>query len=345
MCRMIVALVMAVCSLALCDAPQNPRSSIVVENRVLATVRDQIVTVFDVVKKMDMIFYQQFPQYRSTPEARYEFYRANWKRIFQELVDRQLILSMAEEKHFEVTNGDIREELEDTFGPHAMMNLYEGGLSLHEVEEMMRADILLRRALSFYVHSPVLAAVTPSVLRAAYRKLAEELKGKYGWIWRTVTVKGVHGNCSEEIAKRMWNVLQTEGRTVEEAAAVLGKEYEVVASQPFHSEKSQVASNVCAVLEGLQLKTFSEPQPFTSRSDPRQGWRCYIIDEKVAVPVPPFEELESTLRQEIASPVIARRTVEFFEDLRKEYGVKNLLSLEELQALDPFHLKEKSGAS
>ena len=48
------------------------------------------------------------------------------------------------------------------------------------------------------------------------------------------------------------------------------------------------------------------------------------------------------LRQEIASPVITKRTVEFFEDLRKQYGVKHLLSSEELQALEPFQLKEKT---
>ena len=341
--RLFVIFSIVVCSVASGETPQDHRSSIVMENKVLATVRDQIITVFDVVKKMDMIFYQQFPQYRGVPEARCEFYRANWRRIFQELVDRQLIISMAEEKHFDVTNGDIREELEEIFGPNAMMNMYEEGLSLHDVEEMMRADILLRRALSFYVHSPVISSVTPSVLRTAYEKRIEELKGGYGWVWRSATVKSKSGDCPEGVAKQMWSLLQKSHCTIEQISAELGNGYEVVLSQPFRSEKSEVAPTVQAVLEQLQPQTFSEPQPFTSRSDPRQGWRCYIVDERFSVKVPSFEELEALLQNEIASPVITVRTAEFFEDLRKQYGVKHLLSAEELQALEPFHMKEKSG--
>ena len=342
MCRMVLVLAMAMYSLALCDVPQNRRPSIVVENKVLATVRDQIITVLDVTKKMDMIFYQQFPQYRGLPEARYEFYHANWRRIFQELVDRQLILSMAEEKHFDVTNGDIREEMEDSFGPNAMMNLYEEGLSIHDVEEMMKADILLRRALSFYVHSPVIAAVTPSVLRVSYKKHIEGLKEKYGWVWRSVTVKSKSGDCPKEAATRVWERLQKNHGAIEQVSAELGEDYEVTASTPFRSERSEVAPSVQTVLEQLPPQTFSEPQPFTSRSDQRQGWRCYIVDEKVSAAIPPFEEIEPVLRQQIADPVIIRRTIEFFEDLRKQYGVKQLLSSEELLAFEPFQLKEKA---
>ena len=340
--RMVVVLAVAACSLSFCDVPQSRRSSIVVENKVLAMVRDQIITVLDVTKKMDMIFYQQFPQYRGISEARYEFYRTNWKRIFQELVDRQLILSMAEEKHFDVTNGDIREEIEEFFGPNAMINVYEEGLSLHDVEEMMKGDILLRRALSFYVRSPVVAAVTPAVLRAAYKKHVEGLKERYGWIWRSITVKSRDGDCPQKIANQVWERLQKDHATVEQVGAELGDSYEVTASSPFRSEKSEVASGVQAVLEQLQPQTFSEPQSFTSRSDQRQGWRCYTVDERVSATIPSFEELEPVLRREIADPVIEKRTREFFEDLRKQYGVKQLLSSEELLAFEPFQLKEKA---
>ena len=195
------------CVPACADVPPSRSSSIIVENRVLATVRDQVITVVDVMKKLDMIFCQQFPQYRGMPEARYEFYKANWRKVFEELVDRQLIISMAEEKQFTVTNGDIREELEDAFGPNVMMSLYEEGLSMHEVHEMMKADILLRRIISFYVHSPVISSITPEVLRAAYVKKLEELKGAEGWVWRSVTVKSKGKDCPKTEADAIWKLL------------------------------------------------------------------------------------------------------------------------------------------
>ena len=322
------------------DSPSR-RSDIIIENRVLATIRDQIITVVDVMKKLDMIFCQQFPKYRHVPEARYEFYRANWRRVLEELVDRQLIVSLAEEKQFGVTNGDIRQELEEVFGPNVMMSLYEEGLSMHEVHEMMKADILLRRAMSFFVHAPVVASITPKVLKEAYQKRVAELKAKQGWVWRTVSVKSKNGDCPKDIADAVWNLLEREHQALDGIGTGLPDGIEVTVSQAFRSEQKDVAPNVRQILESLPMCEFSEPQPSTERSTVRKSWRCYIVDERFEPKAPTFIELEPALRQEIASPEITRRTIEFFDDLRKQYHVKHLFSSEELMVFEPFQLKQK----
>ena len=325
------------------DVPPSRRSSIVVENRVLATVRDQVVTVVDVMKKLDMVFCQQFPQYRGVPEARYEFYRANWRRIFEELVDRQLIISLAEEKQFTVTNGDIREELEEVFGPNVMMNLYEEGLSLHEVHEMMKADILLRRIISFYVHSPVVSSITPEVLRAAYQRRIEELKGKEGWVWRSVTVKAKGKDCPKEVADTVWKLLENDHLPIEAILVKLPEGIECVVSSPFRSEQKEVAPAIQQILEKLPLQSHSEPIPFTNRTDPHQSWRCYIVDERFEPKPPTFFELEAALREELASPEITKHTITFFDDLRRQHHVKHLFTSEQLLSFEPFQFKQKSG--
>lgn len=345
MIRLLALLASVVFSTALSgESPPSRRTSIVVENRVLATVRDQVITVMDVVKKLDMVFCQQFPQYRSVPEARYEFYRSNWRKVLEELVDRQLIISMAEEKQFTVTNGDIREELEEVFGPNVMMSLYEEGLSMHEVQEMMKADILLRRIISFYVHSPVMHAITPEVLRIAYQKRIEELKGREGWVWRSVTVKAKGTDCPKEEADKIWKQLEKERRPIEAVLSSLPDTIECVISSPFRSEYNEVSPTVRDVLETLPLHSFSEPVPFTSRTDPRQCWRCYTVDERCAIALPTFAELEEALRQELAAPEITKHTVTFFNDLRKQYHVQHLFTSEQLVSFEPFHLKQKDAS-
>lgn len=343
MFRIIALLVSLAClSGVYADVPPSRKSAVVVENKVLATVRDQVITVVDVMKKLDMVFCQQFPQYRAVPEARYEFYRSNWRRVFEELVDRQLVLLLAEEKQFGVTNGDIREELEEVFGPNVMMNLYEEGLSMHEVHEMMKADILSRRIISFYVHAPVLNYITPEVLRAAYLKKIEQLQGKQGWIWRTATVKAKGKDCPKEVADLAWKLLETDHLSTDLVASKLPEGIELVVSQPFRSEQKEVAPAIQQVLEQLPLHSFSAPISFTNRSDPHQSWRCYIVDDRVESKVPSFPELEPALRDEIASPEITKRTIDFFADLRKQYHVKTVLSSEQLLAFEPFQLKQKS---
>jgi hypothetical protein len=342
MVRLIVFIASLICSLSVFgDVSSTPRSSIVVENRVLATVRDQVITVIDVMKKLDLIFYQQFPQYRGMPEARYEFYRSNWRKVFEELVDRQLIHSLAEEKQFTVTNGDIREELEEAFGPNVMMNLYEEGLSMHEVHEMMKADILLRRIISFYVHTPVMSLITPEVLRAAYQTKIEELKGRKGFIWRSVTIRAKGKDCPKEEANKIWKLLEKDRQSIESIESTRPEGIECTVSQPFKSEQREVSPVVLKTLEKLPLHSFSEPVAVTCRSDPHQSWKCYIVDECFDQQPPTFLELEATLRQELATPEVAKRTIAFFDDLRNQYHVKHIFSSEELLAFEPFQLKQK----
>jgi hypothetical protein len=341
MTRRIVFILSFLCSLSAFGEEPSSRASIVVENRVLATVRDQVITVMDVMKKLDMIFYQQFPQYRKMPEARYEFYRANWRKVFEELVDRQLIISLAEEKQFTVTNGDIREELEEAFGPNVMMNLYEEKLSMHEVHDMMKADILLRRIIAFYIHSPVMSSITPEVLKEAYQKKVKEMEGRRGWVWRSVTIKSRGKDCPKEEADAVWRLLEKERQPLETVLSTRPEGIECTASQPFRSEQHEIAPALLNVLESLPLHSFSEPASATSRSDPHQSWKCYIVDEHFEPEPPTFLELEPTIRQEMASPEITKRTISFFDDLRKQYYVKHIFSSEELLTFEPFQLKQK----
>ncbi len=344
MIRLMLLFISLVCCRMEAEAEETSqrRPSVIVENRVLATVRDQVITVMDVMKKLDMVFCQQFPQYRAVPEARYEFYRSNWRRVLEELVDRQLIMSLAEEKQFSVTNGDIREELEEAFGPNVMMNLYEEGLSLHDVHEMMKADILLRRIIFFYVHAPVLHAITPDVLRSAYQHRVNELKGKEGWIWRTVTVKAKGKDCPKAMADKVWKLLEQDRLPMEKVVAQLPNEIECQVSSPFRSEHKEVAPGIQDILEKLPLNSFSEPLPFTVRNDPHQCWRCYIVDERFSATVPTFQEVEEVIRQDLAAPEIAKKTIAFFEELRKQYHVQHLFTSEQLLAFEPFQLKQKS---
>ncbi|KAM9955010.1 hypothetical protein ACTFIW_000840 [Dictyostelium discoideum] len=63
------------------------KDSITIDNQILATVRDHVITVLDLVKKMDMIFYRQYPEYRSSPEAGLQFYQTHWRAVLKEAID------------------------------------------------------------------------------------------------------------------------------------------------------------------------------------------------------------------------------------------------------------------
>lgn len=321
---------------ASCFSASNVKQSIVVDNRVLATVRDQIITVQDVVKKLDMLFYQQFPQHRGSAEARYEFYQANWKTVFEDLVNRLLVLSWADERQFQVSNGDVRQELEEVFGPDVMINLYESGFSLNEVQEMIRADILLRRLLYFYVRLPVLAGISPSRVRALY----EEKRHAEGCAellhWRSITVKAKQGECAKKEADAVFNMLQKEKISIADVCKKIPATIEVTASEQFQSVKNELAPHTYEILSKLPDGTYSEPASFVGKQNGQKGWRFYTVDKREQVPLPPIDQMEEALRAEIAQPEIAAKTKELFDSLHKEYQVNTVFSQDELIAFQPF---------
>ena len=77
------------------DKDNSPH--LAVNNRILAKVNDKAISVVDVMKKMDVLFYREFPQYTSSMQARYQFYKANWKHVLEELVSKELVMADAEE--------------------------------------------------------------------------------------------------------------------------------------------------------------------------------------------------------------------------------------------------------
>src|SRR5665647_380424 len=77
---------------------------ILVNNRVLAKVNGKAISVIDVMKKMDVLFFRQFPQYTSSVPARFQYYQANWKNVVKDIVDKELILADAAENTLPVTN-------------------------------------------------------------------------------------------------------------------------------------------------------------------------------------------------------------------------------------------------
>ena len=322
------------------EAFLSKRSKVVVDNRILACVRDQTITVVDVMKKLDMIFYQQYPQYRGIPEARYVFYAANWRKALDELVDRRLALLLADEKQFRLTNGDIREELEEIYGPNVLMSLYDEGISLQDAHEMMREDILFRRVVHYFVQLPIYAAITPNIIKEAYDKKLESFKQQKGWLWRSVTIKSKAGSCSKETAENIWKDLHSGAVQLKDLVAKPPEGLEISVSQQFKSLHHDVSPAVSSILNSLPLASYSQPLP-AQKNEGSASWRIYIVDEQFAPKIPEFYEIETSLKHEIATPEISIKSDEFFQDLRKRYHAKYVLSEEQLRSLQPFALKNK----
>ncbi|KAM9955151.1 hypothetical protein ACTFIW_008815 [Dictyostelium discoideum] len=183
------------------------KDSITIDNQILATVRDHVITVLDLEKK------------------------------------------------FEVSRAYILYELEELFGPDVMLNLYENGLQIYDVESMLETYILMRQLLLYAVKIPVLSSISPQDLHKEATSKGKELS--------PTTI--------EKIISSIRVVLQSD---------VL----EITPSAPFTSHRSTIANQVADQMESLSLGT---PTPLvhgeaTQEAQIREEIASQLFEEKTA---------------------------------------------------------------
>lgn len=113
----------------------NPitEQEVFVNNRILAKVNGKAISVIDVMKKMDMLFYRQFPEYTYLlHQHAFNFIMSIGNMFSDDLIDKEVILADAEEHKMPLTNGSIRQEMELLFGPNIIANLDKIGMSYDE---------------------------------------------------------------------------------------------------------------------------------------------------------------------------------------------------------------------
>lgn len=309
-----------------------------VSPRTLARVHDAVITVNDVMKKMDLVFYQQYPQFRSSPSHRLEFYKASWKRALQELFERRLIMMYAEENKMEVGHGDIREEMEELFGPNVLLRLYEAGVSLDDAYDMVRQDIMMRRLLQFYVRIPALASITPQKVKERFeQRYVNKTKGEKV-SWQLLSLKAPEAT-SEEIGKRIVDEVNRHEKSFEQVQAELPEGLELTLSQPFVSQIDQLSPQVQQIIEHASLNTWTSPIPAKEQKKGGVKWNSYLITGRIAGEKIPFNLVENEIVEELMQPVFEEKRNQFIADLQKKYDATLALSDKDMDSFQPFVMK------
>jgi hypothetical protein len=324
---------------------EEPR--IFVNNRILAKINGKPISTIDVMKKMDVTFYRQYPQYASSTAARFQYYEMAWTHILEELIDKELILADAQESKIEVTSGDVRQEMESSFGPAIIANLDKVGLSFEEAAKIIQEEIIMRRMISGRVHAKALRQVTPLKVRQAYEAFIQDPANARStqWKYRIVTVKERNLQKTEETAKASYKLL-TEGVALDQlvdqlkANKVLGRKGNVTVSNSVQNNEQELSKTYQELLAGLDTKTYSQPFASKSRANNTTVYRILYVEEKIPGGVPSFKELEVSLKERLLDEAIDQETDLYFQKLRQHYHIRQ----SDLDALvppnyEPFLLK------
>lgn len=300
--------------------PHQQQPKISVQNKILVKVNENVISVMDVMKKMDMSFHQNYPQYADSTPARYQFYNASWRNVFREMVDAELILADAKDKGIKLTDGEVREEMESRFGPNIIRTLEGLRLSYDEAWKMVKNDMIMQRMLWFFVHSKALHKVSPGAIKKAYQ---EYLVQHPAYAELTYRVISVSGDPSEAVRA------SAEGGL--EALMQLEK---VQVSNEYVAKEQDLSQTHRTILLSLSPGTYSSPISSVGR-DGKTVTRIFFLADKVDHLAPSFDELAPKLKNELMQQAVVQESELYLGKLRRHYG----FDVERLQEAAPPELQ------
>ncbi len=302
---------------------------IFINNRILARVNGKPISTFDLIKKMDLAFYRQYPQYTSSIVARSQYYDMSWKYVLEDIIDKELILADAKESKIEVSGGDTRQELEASFGPNIIANLDKAGITFDEAYKIMQEEIIIRRLVSGRVHAKAVRQVTPIKVRRAYEEFIQDPENARltQWSYRIVTIKDRNLQKTEETAKATYQLLM-DGVPLDQLVSqlkerkILGRKGKVTVSDIIKHNDKEISKDYRDILSHLDTGMFSQPFAHKSRSNNTTVYRILSIEEKIPGGIPPFREMEVSLKDKLLGQAIDQETDHYLKKLRDHYHIR-----------------------
>ncbi len=325
--------------------PSEEHKTITLNNKILAKINGKAISLLDVTKKMDMLFYRSFPEYTSSTTARFQFYQMNWKKILQDLVDKELIMADAEESKMQVSNGDIRQEMETLFGPNIIGNLDKVGLTFDEAWKMVYSDILLKRMLYVRGHSKAIKKITPQLVRLAYENYASENKLPETWTYQVISIREQDPVKGAEAAYQVYRILVEEHLPLEELAkqleglASIASTTKITTSELFCHSEHEISTTYKTTLSSLKPGEYSQPTTQKSRTDRSNVYRIFFLKDYRASGYVPFKEVAKQLKEKLTEEAAEEETAKYLTRLRKHFDVQDN-HLEDLPhgEFEPFYL-------
>lgn len=323
---------------SLLGGPAKPEH-ITVNNRVLAKVNGKAISVIDLMKKMDLLFYKEYPQYTSIPEARFQFYQANWKSMLKELINKELILADAEENKLQANSGEVRQEMEHLFGPNIIGNLDRIGMTFDEAWGIIQGDIQLHRMLYIRVNSKATREVTPKVVFANYEEYAKENVVLDKWSYRVISIRDKDPTVGAAAANVAYQLLTIDQIPLSELAEKLKNhsttsKSNINISDLFVLSGKEVAPAYKEILEKMNPKTYSTPIAQKSK-DKSLVFRFFYLEDMSPGGPPPFKEVELKIKEKLLGAQMNEKGEAYIKKLYDHFDVQEMIP----EGFEPFSMK------
>jgi len=296
-------------------------------NKILAKVNEQTITTVDLMKQLDLFFYRHNPELRKSKGARYQFYMANWQPMLNEMVQRELILADAKEKNISVSDAEVREEMQNRFGPNILENLAMVDLSYQDAREITRKQMTVERMKWHFVNHKALQKITPERIKSAYKTYCETNPPKEKWQYQIISIRSDDEKQANDVANKIEKQLSdVQLEVLEKKLPAIQEEYSgssIQLSQLFEMNQEELSKNYKSVLETLSPNTFSCPIKQKSKASNQVVYRIFYLKDHSTETPPTFNEMAKQLKEEMISQELNLATKEYVTRLKQRFNYDN----------------------
>jgi len=306
--------------LALCSVLPLFSQEIVFNNRPLAKVNGKTFSLFDVIKKMDVTLHGRSPEIFDNIPGLFQYYQQNWRTTLSELVEEQLILLDAEEKEFiKVSEGDVREEMQERYGPNIITTLSKFNLTYDEAQEMLNTEMRVQQMSWYRAYSKAIMSVTPDIIKSSYKVFLQQSPPKDEWRYQMLTIRGDDKIRCEAIAKAAYDLLQKDGATLNSVAEQISEEgVKVSASTEYSTDSKNLSEQHRSILSRLGVSEMSEPESQSSKAG-GAVYRIFHLKGHDHEDPPVFENVSDRIKDRLVAMAVERERKVYVDKLKRDY--------------------------
>ncbi len=321
--------------------PSAPR--LVINNRPLIRVNGKVISLIDVLKKMDVIIHEHFPEVKKSVVNLYQFYDHQWQHFLEELVYNELMILDAEQKEIKVSDGDVREEMERRFGPSIIATLSNLKIPYEDARKMIHDELIVRKIQGLKVYSKVQLIVTPEDIKGAYKDYLAKNPPKEHWKYQVVSVRGDDQEECKKTVTSLSEKLKLPGTKLSEITQLDSAETPKVSvsiSKDLEVSGNNLSSEHKSVLTSLKEGGFSAPVIQKSRISNTPVYRIFHLKAHSTENPKTFDAIYEEIYNKLLEEHVKIEKQVYQKRLRDKFGfdenpLKDILK----QGYKPFELR------
>lgn len=309
-----------------------PKNDIMINNRILTTVNGRTISVLDVKKQMDVFLNQYYPEHLNSPDMRMQYYMSQWKPTLQKMVDEELMLADAESKEVKATDAEVREEIQNRYGPNVMGSLDKLGISYEEAKKMIHQEIVVNKIQWLRVTSKVMSKMTTQVVKKEFDDYLTKNPPKNLWTYQFVTIRDADVNHAKQIADQISkDPLDVTSDIYQE------NQGKISISSEMQMEEKELAQPIREVLSNLAIGSWSQPVIQKSR-DGSQVVRLFHLKSHVKQESPLFQTMVAGLKNELLNRYAEKEMDVYVARLHERFNFDQN-SLDIPKHFEPFSIR------